>query len=185
MQATSMSASIVIDNYNYGRFLSQCIESALAQTVAAQVIVVDDASTDDSAEIIRSYGDDVLFIPFPVNRGQAAAFNAGFASATGDVVLLLDSDDWMVPKRVERVLHEFAADRSTQAVRHDMSVVEVDGRPISDRLYGFPSTSSPARDVLHFGRTPGSTGCMGFRRSFLSDLGPMPNTALAEERTTN
>jgi glycosyltransferase involved in cell wall biosynthesis len=174
MQATSMSASIVIDNYNYGRYLRQCIDSALAQTVATQVIVVDDASTDDSAEIVRSYGDDVVFIPFPVNRGQAAALNAGFAAATGDVVFLLDSDDWIVPSRVQRVLYEFAADRSTQAVRHDMSVVDVDGRLLSDRLYGFPITSSPARDVLRFGRTPGSGGCMGFRKSFLRDLGPIP-----------
>jgi len=174
MDTSSMSASIVIDSYNYGRYLRQCIDSALAQSVAAQVIVVDDASTDDSAEIIRSYGDDVLFISFAANRGQAAAFNAGFAAATGDVVFLLDSDDWILPNRVERVLQEFAYDRATQAVRHDASVVDADGRPLSDRQYGFPTTSSPASDVLRFGRTPGSTGCLGLRRSFLRSLGPIP-----------
>lgn len=173
--APATTASIVIDNYNYGRFLRQCIDSALAQTVSAQVIVVDDGSTDDSVKIVHSYGEQVLLVAFSENRGQAAALNAGFAAATGDVVLLLDSDDWIVPNRVERVLEAFASDVEVRAVRHDMSAVDVDGRRLSDRLYGFPAVSEPADDVLRFGRTPGSTGCMAFRRSFLRDLGPIPD----------
>ena len=68
-----MSASIVIGSYNYGRFLRQYIDSALAQTMPAEEIVVDDASTDDSADVIQSYGDDVVSVSFAENRGQAAA----------------------------------------------------------------------------------------------------------------
>ena len=140
----------------------------------AEEIVVDDASTDDSAEVIQSYGDDVVSVSFAENRGQAAALNAGIEVATGDVVLLLDSDDWVVSTRAERVVHEFAADAAIQAVRHDMRGVDAGGRPLSDRHYGFLIASNPAGEILRFGRTPGSIGCMAFRRSFLRDLGPIP-----------
>ena len=89
---------------------------------------------------------------------QAAALNAGIEVATGDVVLLLDSDDWAVSTRVERVVHEFAADAAIQAVRHDMRAADAGGHPLSDRHYGFVIASNPAGDILRFGRTLGSTG---------------------------
>src|SRR3954451_20463787 len=93
--------SIVIDNYNYARFLPEAIESALAQTYPdTEVIVVDDGSTDDSREIIASYGSRVRPV-LKTNGGQASAFNAGFAASRGDVVLFLDSDDTLFPEAVE------------------------------------------------------------------------------------
>ena len=64
-----MRASIVIINYNYGRFLRQAIESALAQTYNdTEVVVIDDGSTDNSSEVIRSYGD--LIIPVFKKNGS-------------------------------------------------------------------------------------------------------------------
>jgi glycosyltransferase involved in cell wall biosynthesis len=97
--------SIVVDSFNYARFLRQCIDSALAQTYAPlEVIVVDDASTDESPDIIRAYGGRIKAVIQPRNRGQAAAFNAGFALSSGDIVMFLDADDWLYPLAAERVV---------------------------------------------------------------------------------
>ena len=74
-----MRVSIVITNYNYGRFLRRSIDSALQQThLDKEVIVVDDASSDGSHVIIESYGEAIKPIIKSVNAGQAAAFNTGF-----------------------------------------------------------------------------------------------------------
>jgi glycosyltransferase involved in cell wall biosynthesis len=173
-EGDTLSASIIIDSYNYENFLRQCIDSALAQTHKAEVVVVDDGSTDDSPEVVDSYGPSILSIFFPVNRGQAAALNAGISKATGDVVLFLDSDDWIPSNRVERVLQEFEADRDLQVVRHDMFVVDEQGALRSPRMYGFRAQSDPAEELLRFGLLPGSGGCLVFRRYFLEQLGPIP-----------
>ena len=86
-----VKVSIVIRNWNYGRFLSDAIDSALAQTHAAtEVVVVDDGSTDDSREILALYGNQVRAVLKEQNGGEGSAVNAGFAAATGDIVLFLD-----------------------------------------------------------------------------------------------
>jgi glycosyltransferase involved in cell wall biosynthesis len=96
--------SILIPNYNYGRFLAEAIDSALAQTYRnTEVIVVDDGSTDDSREVIAGYGDRIIPI-LKENEGQASAFNAGFAASRGEWIALLDSDDTFEPAKMERVL---------------------------------------------------------------------------------
>src|SRR4051812_9049768 len=93
-------ASIIIDNYNYGAFLSAAIKSALQQEYPeCEVIVVDDGSTDDSREIIATYRDRITAV-LKENGGQASAFNAGFRASRGDVVIFLDADDMLVPTAV-------------------------------------------------------------------------------------
>ena len=89
--------SILINNYNYGRFLAEAIDSALAQTYKnLEVIVVDDGSTDNSREIIASYSDRIVPV-LKENGGQASAFNAGFERARSDWIAFLDSDDIFFP----------------------------------------------------------------------------------------
>ncbi len=78
--------SILINNYNYARFLDEAIASALNQTYGAvEVIVVDDGSTDNSRSVVASYGNRVRLIA-KGNGGQASAFNSGFAASSGDVI---------------------------------------------------------------------------------------------------
>src|SRR5437879_4319345 len=94
-------ASIIINNYNYARFLREAVESALNQTYQnTEVIVVDDGSTDSSREIISSYGDRIIPI-LKCNGGQNSALNAGFSVGRGNVILFLDSDDVLLPTAVE------------------------------------------------------------------------------------
>jgi glycosyltransferase involved in cell wall biosynthesis len=96
--------TILINNYNYGRFLQGAIDSALNQTYRnLEVVVVDDGSTDDSREIIASYGNRIISV-LKENGGQASAFNAGFAASRGEIICLLDSDDSFDPCKVESVV---------------------------------------------------------------------------------
>ena len=104
MTLSNTLVTILINNYNYGRFLRQAIDSALNQTYRnIEVIVVDDGSTDESREIVQSFGDRIIPI-LKENGGQASAFNAGFAASRGEIICLLDSDDFFHPDKVERVI---------------------------------------------------------------------------------
>src|SRR5436853_3004216 len=83
---TTQRVSIIINNYNYGRFLRDAIDSALGQGYPnTEVVVVDDGSSDDSRDIIASYGNRIIPV-LKVNGGQASAFNAGFEASGGDVI---------------------------------------------------------------------------------------------------
>lgn len=95
--------TIIIPGYNHAQFLSEAIESALAQTVPCQVIYIDDGSTDNSLEIAWSYVSKVNVIA-QVNKGLASARNTGIMWAHGDYVLPLDADDILEPNCVERIL---------------------------------------------------------------------------------
>jgi glycosyltransferase involved in cell wall biosynthesis len=101
--AMTGTVSAVIPNYNYGRFLGQAIDSLLAQTRPPdEIIVVDDASTDDSAQVARSYGDRVRLIRHARNTGNVGGpRNTGIAAASGEFVITLDSDDMVEPAYVE------------------------------------------------------------------------------------
>ena len=99
--------SIAIICFNYGRFLPECLDSCLAQTVPAdQIVVVNDGSTDDTAQVLDGYAARFAQI-LPIhqlNGGICVATNAALAACTGEVVLLLDADDAMAPERIEKVL---------------------------------------------------------------------------------
>ena len=99
--------SIIINNYNYAQFLPWAINSALEQFhPEIEIIVVDDGSTDNSREVITSYGDRVIAI-FQENGKQAAALNTGFMASKGEVILFLDADDFLLPNAVQDILKLF------------------------------------------------------------------------------
>ncbi len=127
-----MRISIVIDNYNYEHFVAQAIDSALAQTHAdVEVIVVDDGSKDGSIDAIRRYADRVLVVEQP-NGGQGSAYNAGFARATGALVVFLDADDWLYPTAAAEVAAAWHAGVSKVQFRLDM--VDKVGAPLGRQL---------------------------------------------------
>jgi glycosyltransferase involved in cell wall biosynthesis len=104
--------SILVSNYNYGRYVGRAIQSALDQTYAKiELIVCDDGSTDDSVQVIEGYErkDSRLRLIRKANGGQASGFNAAFAVSRGEIIALLDSDDLFLPQKVERIVADFQA----------------------------------------------------------------------------
>ena len=105
------SVSIIIPCYNYGRFLPESIGSALTQDgVDVQVIVVDDASTDDSAAVAGAFAQRdprVTLVRHDTNTGHVVAFNDGYAHAAGEFIVRLDADDLLTPGSVARAVAVF------------------------------------------------------------------------------
>ena len=124
-----LAVDIVICNHNYGEFLGEAVESALAQTHPdVNVIVVDDGSTDDSRERLAAYADRVDLV-LKENGGQASALNAGMERARGDVVIFLDADDTLRPRIAASAAHAIAADPRLAKVQFRMIFVDAAGRP--------------------------------------------------------
>ena len=97
-----MKVSVVIPTYNRARVVGEAIDSALAQThERLEVIVVDDGSTDDTAERVGRRRDRRLRYVRREHAGVSSARNAGIAAATGDLVSFLDSDDLWKPEKIE------------------------------------------------------------------------------------
>lgn len=103
--------SIVIANYNYGRFLEDAIKSVLTQSCQDfELIICDAASTDNSVEIIKKYADRIAWWCSEPDGGQSAAFNKGFSHATGRFLTWLNADDILFSDALSSV--------STEIVRH-------------------------------------------------------------------
>jgi len=134
--------SILINNYNYGAFLSESIESALNQTYRhREIIVVDDGSTDNSRDIIEKYSGRIITV-LKENGGQASALNGGFAKSKGDILCFLDSDDYFFSQKVEVIVELFRQITGNDSIQnntmiyHLLQIVSKDG---SDRDGTIPS----------------------------------------------
>ncbi len=116
---------MIVTNFNYARFLPVAIDSALGQSEPVQVIVVDDFSIDSSRDVIASYGSRIEAVLQPENRGHGAGFNAGFARATGDLVMFLDADDFLLPDAAKLILDN--ADAAAAAYFYRMRYTDESG----------------------------------------------------------
>ncbi|MCE7963653.1 MAG: glycosyltransferase [Acidobacteria bacterium ACB1] len=100
--------SVVIPKYNYGRFIGEALRSVFAQTLSpVEVIVVDDGSTDETAEAVAEFGERVRYI-LQENAGVCAARNRGVAESSGDLIAFLDADDIWEPTKLEKQAAKFA-----------------------------------------------------------------------------
>ncbi len=95
------TVTICIPVYKQAEFLPDAIESALAQTVPCEIIVVNDGSTDNSLEIAKKYPVKVIS---QTNRGLASARNTGIMNMMGDYFLPLDADDILMENAAERII---------------------------------------------------------------------------------
>src|SRR5438309_4900890 len=94
--------SVVVPNYNYGRYVREAVDSVLGQTYpAVEVIVVDDGSSDDSLSVLQSYGSKIKLVVQP-NGGVHKARNRGIEESKGEFVAFLDADDVWEPTKLER-----------------------------------------------------------------------------------
>jgi glycosyltransferase involved in cell wall biosynthesis len=100
------TVSVIIPCYNYGRYLRQCVDSVLSQEgVDVAVLVIDDASTDGSAQVVAALehrDPRVRVICHERNMGHIATYNEGIEWADGDYLLLLSADDYLTPGSLSR-----------------------------------------------------------------------------------
>lgn len=107
IESSAPRASIIIPAYRCADTLPAAVESAAAQTVPCEVIVVDDASGDDTPDVARAMAarlPSVTVLEQTVNQGPAAARNRAISAASGDWIALLDADDRMLPGRIEALI---------------------------------------------------------------------------------
>jgi glycosyltransferase involved in cell wall biosynthesis len=167
--------STIIDNYNYGRYLKQAIDSVLSQDYPnIEVVVVDDGSTDNSRTIIEEYGDQIKSVLQP-NKGQSAALNVGFAASTGSIIALLNSDDWFLPHKLSSIVQSFSANVKVQWVFDPVLMMFPDGKIVTNPSY----ENDIYVDVRHLApigklgpMSPPHSG-LAFRRALLERLLPM------------
>lgn len=181
-ERTSLLVSIVINNYNYGRFLPDAIESALGQSYDnCEVIVVDDGSVDHSREVIAGYGDRIIPV-LKENGGQGSAFYAGFQRSHGQIIMYLDADDILLPQTAAEVTAAFEANPWLSKVQFRLELVDAQGNPIGGYtppgMLPMPS-GDLRRQTLQFPDdicTPPTSG-NAFAASTLEHILPMPQTS--------
>ncbi|MFP5503399.1 MAG: glycosyltransferase, partial [Candidatus Sericytochromatia bacterium] len=171
-----MRVSIIINNYNYARFLAEAIDSALAQTHPdVEVVVVDAGSTDESRAIIAGYGERIVPV-LKENGGQASAFNVGFAASSGAWVIFLDADDRLAPTAAAEVARR---DRPGLAkVQYRLQMIDAAGDKMPSLVPPVPHRM-PQGDVrpailVRGGYTCPPTTGNAFRREVLAKILPMP-----------
>jgi len=142
--------SVVIPTYNRARFLSEAIDSALSQTCRPlEIIVVDDASTDDTPVLMRSrYGDrsGIRYLRLEENRGPNFARKFGAQQASAPFLAFLDSDDLWLPYHLETARGAFLKKPELVAVLTQRGEIDAEGRVTRDRVLELWSGS--LRDVL-------------------------------------
>jgi len=167
--------SVIIDTYNYGHFIEEAIDSVLSQDFPAdrmEVLVVDDGSTDDTAERVKKYGSKIQYFQ-KENGGQASAFNFGFSHSRGDIICLLDADDFWLPNKLRRVEEAFASGPvGMVSNNYELSSPDLDGNIKSNLDLVSGDISRNLESLLLYRVFP--TSCLAFRRETLNRLLPIP-----------
>jgi len=170
------TVTVLIDAYNYGRFIEEAVESVLGQDFPAEemeILVVDDGSTDDTAERVKKYSERVQYFR-KANGGQASAFNFGFGKARGEIVALLDADDYWLPGKLRRVVEEFQKSSGLGMVYHQYALLDDATKSLKKVDFKVVSGSFTAAGDELFWYDPHPTSCTSYRRKFLERLPPVP-----------
>jgi glycosyltransferase involved in cell wall biosynthesis len=172
-----MKLSVIIANYNYRDFVEAAIESALAvDWPDNEVIVVDDASTDDSRRIIEGFRDRIAAYFRPKSH-QLGAHMFGFEQSTGEIIIFLDADDLLEPEVMREVAKVWRP--GVSKVQYRMNVIDATGTQLGSAIPQFPLKDDPEklrRTYLHtmaYTTPPGSGNA--YSRDFVREvfsLGP-------------
>ncbi len=123
--------TVVTPSYNQGRFIAATIESVLAQDYPnLEYLIIDGASTDDTADVVARYADRLTFVSEP-DRGQSEAINKGFRRARGRYVAWLNSDDVFLPGAISAAVAALDANRDAGAVYGEGYQIDEAGNVIS------------------------------------------------------
>lgn len=143
--------SVIIPNYNYAHYVTQAVDSVLAQTYPqVEIIVIDDGSTDDSEPILRSYGDKLKWIR-QQNQGVSAARNLGVRESKGELIAFLDADDVWLPTKLEKQVARILAEPKLGLVHCGVEQIKSDDTQLGTEVDGLEGWVSTA--MLQFQRT--------------------------------
>lgn len=163
--------SVIIPAYNTAKYIQQAIDSVLIQTEQnLEIIVVDDASTDNTVEVVKNFsGDRIKLLVNECNRGDGYSRNQAIRTATGEWIALLDSDDWYAsPIRIERLLEVAEAEKADVVADDVYFIHDGEQQPFStlfsageqfdrpkeiDAITVINSNAKPARYSPHYGLT--------------------------------
>ncbi len=176
MTTGKLGLSVVVSSYNYGRYLRAAIDSALAQqSDRLQVIVVDDGSTDDSIDIIKSYGARIEAL-FQKNQGQVLSCTAGLKLCRHEIIIFLDSDDRLEPFAAEEIMALWTPE--TVKVQYVQQAINGEGALVNTIFPKYPHRLTPAAikaELLRASVYPATTTSgTAFSRMFLTEVMPIP-----------
>lgn len=112
---TKLDVSILVPAYNEEATLSEVIERLLALPLSKEVVVIDDCSTDSTADVARAYQDRIIYLRQPRNLGKGAAIRAGLAVARGEVIVIQDADLEYLPEEIPSLVQPIL-DRKSDVV---------------------------------------------------------------------
>jgi glycosyltransferase involved in cell wall biosynthesis len=165
------AVSVVIPAYNAAAFAGRAIDSVLGQTMHdVEVIVVDDGSSDDTRNVLASYGNR-LRVFSQVNAGPAAARNRGLREASGEYVAFLDADDWWLPAKLERQVALMRIRTDVGFCSTATRVVTQTGEPAGEWLCCPTDVPLPDLLFLRSAAISGSTSGVLARRQLVLDAG--------------
>lgn len=138
-----MKLSIIIANHNYRDFVGAAIESALAvDWLDKEVIIVDDASTDNSRAIIERFGNRVAAYFRPKSH-QLGVHSFGLEQSTGDIIIFLDSDDLLEPEVMQEVAKVWRP--GVSKVQYRMNLIDATGTQLGSAIPQFPMYDDPKK----------------------------------------
>ncbi|MCO8122382.1 glycosyltransferase [Stieleria sp. TO1_6] len=123
----AVDVSIVVPTWNCADYLADCIDSLLGQSVAAEVIVVDDASSDQTSGVLASFKNQITVIRHANRRGANAARNTAIAAAAGNYIAFADADNVYDASWLEKLLAALLADRSAALAYCGYTKLSADG----------------------------------------------------------
>ncbi len=127
--------SVIMPAYNSQQVLGEAVASVLSQSYPDfEIIVVDDASSDNTAEVVSGYGDRVRYIRREMNGGAAAARNDGIRASAGEFICFLDADDLYLPDRLEAAVAFLDGNAEFGAVYADCEVRGPEGETMVPSL---------------------------------------------------
>lgn len=167
--------SVCLATYNGARYVTRQLRSIIEQLRPGdEIIVVDDASSDDTVAIVEGMADPrIRVIRRATNGGVAPTFVEAITEASGDVIFLADQDDLWRPGKVEAVLASIAA--GNDLVVHDAIVVRDDRVIVPSLFTARRSAPGVLRNII---RNSYTGCCIAFRRTILPDVLPIPQSSL-------
>ena len=172
---TTPDISVIIPAWKAGGFVARAIDSALASSgVTVEVVVVDDASPDDTFAVLQALAAQdkrIVIDRLPVNGGPSTARNRAIELSTGRFIAVLDADDTMTPERLARLL-AIATEQDADIVVDNMIEVDEAGAPLGDGRFLKSQDFAAAGDIslqtwIAFNQPMKSGDCLGYLKPLI------------------